>query len=62
MWYLDDSVANIETLGNDPKGDRNARERNPLKDFHLEPHNLADAEEKWNKFSQRICRRSNESP
>ena len=64
MWYLDDNVANIETLGNNPRASVSERSRNPLNSFHnIHYSNFEEANSQWeSKLSRRICKKSPNSP
>ena len=62
MWYLDDSVANVDTLGNSPSKSMLEKARNPLRPFHSPPGTLERAKQQWELLSRKICKRSDNSP
>ena len=64
MWYLNDKIANLETLGNPKKGvsSANRRASDEIAEFHRNPSNTAQGIRNWNVLSDRICSRSSNSP
>lgn len=60
MWYLNDNIANIQTLGNSKKEAHLVR-MSPLKEFHQTPM-YGSANSRWDRLSALICMRSDNSP